>query len=378
MAGRPPRRRPQGLRRAHGAPRSRPRGGRRRAARAARPLGIGQEHRRCGSSRGSRRRRPGRSRSAAATSPASRRRRGTSPWSSRTTRSSRTSTSPEHRLRPRRAADAAGASWPSGSPRPRELVGCEALPRPQALHGSRAASASASRSRGPSLGEPDVFLLDEPLSNLDAQLRARDARRAEGAAPARGRDDALRHARPGRGADPRRPRRRAAGGRAAAGRGSRRALPPAGQPLRRLVRRQPGDELPASAERRRRSTSGREDVEVGVRPEEVQLGRRSGRRPRWRWSSRPATRRSSTWSWRADGWSRASRADCRPEVGARSASRSADDCTSSTPRRASDGDPRRRAARARAHARAVSARARRARARPGARSRSGSRCTSTT
>ena len=51
--------------------------------------------------------------------------------------------------------------------------------------------------------EPDVFLLDEPLSNLDAELRAQTRAELKAAAPARGRDDALRHARPDRGADAR-------------------------------------------------------------------------------------------------------------------------------------------------------------------------------
>jgi multiple sugar transport system ATP-binding protein len=55
--------------------------------------------------------------------------------------------------------------------------------------------------------EPQAFLMDEPLSNLDAKLRVRDARR-DRRAPARARrDDDLRHARPGRGDDARRPRR---------------------------------------------------------------------------------------------------------------------------------------------------------------------------
>ena len=48
--------------------------------------------------------------------------------------------------------------------------------------------------------EPKVFLLDEPLSNLDAKLRVQ--MRAEIARIQRARrDDALRHARPGRGDD---------------------------------------------------------------------------------------------------------------------------------------------------------------------------------
>ena len=51
--------------------------------------------------------------------------------------------------------------------------------------------------------EPQAFLLDEPLSNLDPLLRVEHARRAGAAAPAAGDDDGLRHARSGRGDDAR-------------------------------------------------------------------------------------------------------------------------------------------------------------------------------
>ena len=56
---------------------------------------------------------------------------------------------------------------------------------------------------------PVAFLLDEPLSNLDAELRvSMRAELAEPARPPRHHDD-LRHPRPGRGDDARRPHRRA-------------------------------------------------------------------------------------------------------------------------------------------------------------------------
>ena len=65
--------------------------------------------------------------------------------------------------------------------------------------------------------EPEAFLMDEPLSNLDAALRVADAGGdPEAAAPALD-DDDLRHARPGRGDDDGRPDRRDEAGRAAAG-----------------------------------------------------------------------------------------------------------------------------------------------------------------
>ena len=53
----------------------------------------------------------------------------------------------------------------------------------------------------------DVFLFDEPLSNLDAKLRDRAARRDQEAASAARLDHDLRHPRPDRGADARRPHR---------------------------------------------------------------------------------------------------------------------------------------------------------------------------
>ena len=83
--------------------------------------------------------------------------------------------------------------------------------RPQARASSPAASASASPSAAPSCASPKVFLFDEPLSNLDAALRVE--MRVEIATPAHselGTDDDLRHPRPGRGDDARRPDRRAA------------------------------------------------------------------------------------------------------------------------------------------------------------------------
>ena len=75
--------------------------------------------------------------------------------------------------------------------------------------------------------QPQVFLMDEPLSNLDAKLRVQ--MRADIAKLQRelGDDDDLRHARPGRGDDDGRPRRRHEQGAAAAGRRAAAALRPA-------------------------------------------------------------------------------------------------------------------------------------------------------
>ena len=108
--------------------------------------------------------------------------------------------------------------------------------------------------------EPQVFLMDEPLSNLDAKLRvqmraeiSRIQRQLSG-------HDRLCHARPDRGDDDGRPRRRHAPRRAAAVRGAAAPLRAAGQPVRRELHRQSGDEHgggDARAERRRPRLSHR-------------------------------------------------------------------------------------------------------------------------
>ena len=57
--------------------------------------------------------------------------------------------------------------------------------------------------------EPQVLLLDEPLSNLDAKLRVQMRQELLAPAPAPRHHDDLRHPRPGRGDDDLRPHRRA-------------------------------------------------------------------------------------------------------------------------------------------------------------------------
>ena len=111
--------------------------------------------------------------------------------------------------------------------------------KPRALSGGQRQRVAMGRAI---VRRPQAFLMDEPLSNLDAKLRVQT--RAEIAqAPERPRyDDDLRHARPGRGDDDGRPRRRHAQRRAPAGRDAAGPLRPPGQPLRRRFHRQPRDE----------------------------------------------------------------------------------------------------------------------------------------
>ena len=71
--------------------------------------------------------------------------------------------------------------------------------------------------------EPAAFLMDEPLSNLDAKLRVQMRTEVSRIQNRLGHDDRLRDPRPDRGDDPRRPGRGDAQGRAAAGRQPRRS-----------------------------------------------------------------------------------------------------------------------------------------------------------
>ena len=107
---------------------------------------------------------------------------------------------------------------------------------------SPAASASASPSAAPSCASRQLFLFDEPLSNLDAALRVHDAAGDRAAAPAAQDDDDLRHPRPGRGDDAGRQDRRAERRQHRAGRLADGALQYADEPVRRRLHRLAEDE----------------------------------------------------------------------------------------------------------------------------------------
>ena len=102
--------------------------------------------------------------------------------------------------------------------------------------------------------DPQVFLFDEPLSNLDAQAARADAHRDQGAAPAPADHVDLRHARPDRGDDDGRQDRRDARRRRRADRRSAGAVRPSGQHVRRRIHRLAGDEH--DPRHRRASTAG--------------------------------------------------------------------------------------------------------------------------
>ena len=129
--------------------------------------------------------------------------------------------------------------------------------KPRALSGGQRQRVAMGRAI---VREPQAFLMDEPLSNLDAKLRVQMRAEIAKLQSDLGHDDGLRHARPGRGDDDGRPRRGDAQGRAPAGGGTAGALRQARQPLRRRLHRQPGDEPrrgDARARRRRASRRSR-------------------------------------------------------------------------------------------------------------------------
>ena len=126
--------------------------------------------------------------------------------------------------------------------------------------------------------DPKAFLMDEPLSNLDAKLRVQMRTEVARIQRRLGHDDGLRDARPDRGHDARRPRGGHARRRDPAGRLAGHPLRGPGQPVRRGLHRLAVDELPPRPARGRHAQAAvRRDAAPGP-PE----GRNRGHgRRRW-------------------------------------------------------------------------------------------------
>lgn len=121
--------------------------------------------------------------------------------------------------------------------------------KPKALSGGQRQRVAMGRAI---VREPQVFLMDEPLSNLDAKLRVQTRTQIAGLQqPARD-HDGVRHARPGRGDDDGRPGRRAQGRPAAADRLAAEHVRPVGEPVRGGLHRLARDEPRRGADHRRR------------------------------------------------------------------------------------------------------------------------------
>ena len=218
--------------------------------------------------------------------------------------------------------------------------------KPRALSGGQRQRVAMGRAI---VREPQAFLMDEPLSNLDAKLRVQMRGEIHDLQRRLERDDALRHARPGRGDDAGRPRRRDARRTAAAGRPSAGALRASGQRVRggihrlavdqhgrgraRTLERRTCRELrraPSRRRRRRRPRPARASRTMSAAPScsgsapSTSRTRRSSRMPRRTGAfappvsspSRSEPRCSCTSRCLRRSWSRALRSDADPTLGA--------------------------------------------------------------
>ena len=164
-------------------------------------------------------------------------------WSSRTTRSTRTRRVFENLAFPLKMRKLGKAEIETAGPAaPRDALSIEHLLDRRPAASSPAVSSSASPSAGRWSATRKAFLMDEPLSNLDAKLRVQMRAELKRFHQELQRDRPLRHPRPARSGDDGRPDRGHAPRRPPAVRHAGRDLQPPRQHLRRRLHRQPGDE----------------------------------------------------------------------------------------------------------------------------------------
>ena len=131
--------------------------------------------------------------------------------------------------------------------------------KPKALSGGQRQRVAMGRAI---VRHPQVFLMDEPLSNLDAKLRVQTRTPDRGAAAPARHHHGLRHPRPGRGHDDGRPGRGPQGRPAPAGRHPAADVRPPEQRVRRRLHRLPADEPRRGRHRGRWRHVGNAKVEI--------------------------------------------------------------------------------------------------------------------
>ncbi len=180
--------------------------------------------------------------------------------------------------------------------------------KPQRLSGGEQQRVALARAL---VRRPRAFLMDEPLTNLDAELRADMRTEIKHLQAAAGHHDGLRHPRPGRGDVARAPDRHPQQGPRGADRHAAGGLQPPGEPVLRGLHRLPADEPDPGRGGRGRRCAVPADSSSRRRRACPATGRWSPGCDRRRWRSprpgrtarsRPAWSRRRAWATRSSTW----------------------------------------------------------------------------